>query len=265
MKMNSEEIISKIARLKKSEERIFTNSRIIFSNHLDKEWNTLVTEKSLVIILIEGKIKRILFYTISFEDLKQQIQSIGRGTVVEVVSKNKNDMREKIEELGFEKYLTQFRVSSKDITGVFDSNSSVIEYYNDSIGVEAEETDVSKINKLLWDTFDTRGSHLKTDSDLLENVLNGEFFVYKNSKEEIEMLIQHSNTPKSFYFNQVINRGDKTRFHALTLNLLKKYYDLGGRYAYAWVNEGNIASFRFFEKYTLVEDGVYNSIYCYAE
>lgn len=50
-------------------------------------------------------------------------------------------------------------------------------------------------------------------------------------------------------------------FHALTLNLLKKYCDNGGKYVYAWGDEGNIASLKYFEKYKLLEDGVYNSIY----
>ena len=85
--------------------------------------------------------------------------------------------------------------------------------------------------------------------------------LYKDEINKIEMIIQYKFYHKFFYFNQVINIGEKNLFHALTLNLLKKYCAQGGKYAYAWINDGNIASFKYFEKYTLVEDGVYNSIY----
>ena len=259
--MTSEDIISKIRLLKASKDKIFTNSTIFFQKYPCKNWNVLESEKSLIVVINEQEIKRIIFYTLDFKDLKKMLQNINGNIVIEVVSKNKENMRREIEELGFEHLVTQVRVSSKDISNIFSFNSPIMKYYNDSIGIIAVNSDMEQINKILWNTFDTRSSHLKSKKELIEQIEKGEFYIYKNTDKEIEMLIQYSASPKSFYFNQVINKGDKEIFHALTLNILKKYYEQGGKYAYAWVNEGNIASFRYFRKYTLVEDGVYNDVY----
>mgnify|MGYP004624251357 CR=1 FL=1 len=258
--MTSEKIIAKVTALK-AIKKIYTNSNIIFLKFPNKYWNVYESEKSIVIIVTEQDIKRITFYTVDFEDLKIVIQSIKGNKVLEVVSKDKYYMSMEIEMLGFKKAISQIRVSSKDISAVFNSNSSVIKYYNSSVGITADDSDLEQINQILWRTFDTRSSHLKSKSELLEQIKEKEFYIYKNSNNKIEMLIQYISSPKCFYFNQVINMGDKCLFHALTLNLLKRYYDQGGKYAYAWVNEGNIASFKYFEKYTLVEDGIYNSVY----
>ena len=259
--MTSEDIISKITLLKANKEKIFTNSTIFFQKYPCKDWNVLESEKSLIVVISEQGIRRIIFYTLDFKDLKKIIQNIKGNIVIEVVSKNRENMRREIEKLGFEQLTTQIRVSSKDISNVFSLNSPMMKYYNNSIGITAVNSDMEQINKILWNTFDTRSSHLKSKNELIEQIEKGEFYIYKDANHKIEMLIQYIASPKSFYFNQVINNGDKEKFHALTLNLLKRYYEQGGKYAYAWVNEGNIASFKYFKKYTLVEDGVYNSIY----
>lgn len=259
--MTSEKIVSKIALLKSSKKKVFTNSHIIFSKFPQAEWDVWESEKTIMIVISDCHIKRIIFFTIEFEDLKRGLKSLAGEAVIEVVSKDKLSMEKEIKGLGFERYVTQIRVSCKDISGVFSSKSSVLKYYNKSIGTTAEDSDCEQINDMLWSTFDNRSSHLQSKTELLESIRRNEFWVHKNEKQKIEMVMQCSFFSKCFYFNQVINMGDRCLFHALVLNILKKYYDQGGRYAYAWVNEGNMASIKFFEKYTLVEDGLYNSIY----
>ena len=259
--MTSENIIRHISSLKKQSKRVYSNSHIIFSKYPNVEWKVRESEKSLVVIISEHVIKRLIFYTADFSDLKSCIKPLKGAMVIEVVSKGNNDMKEYIENMGFEKYMTQARISCEDISAVFKSESSVIQYFDSTIGCMAKEIDCNQINELLWDVFDTKSSHLKSDEELLEQIRRKEFYIHKNHENQIDMLIQCIISPKSFYFNQVINNGEKKYFHAMILNVLKKYVNQGGRYVYAWVNVGNIASFKMFEKYTLVRDGVYNEIY----
>lgn len=259
--MTSEDIIAKMALWKVDKKKIYTNSNILLSKYPYKRWSALESEKSLIIVFNEQEVSRIVFYTVDFKDLKEIIQKVTGNIVIEVVSKDKEIMKREIEGLGFRKLTTQIRVSSKDISSVFKLNAPMMKYYDSSIGIVAVDSDLEQINEILWKTFDTRSSHLKSKDELIKQIEKGEFYIYKNENNIIEMLIQHIVSPKSFYFNQVINRGNKKIFHALTLNLLKEYCKQGGKYAYAWVNEGNIASFEYFKKYTLVEDGVYNNIY----
>lgn len=257
----SENIIAKISFLKQQKKKVYTNSNIIFTKFPCRKWSVYESEKSLLIIIVEKEIIRCTFYTIDFEDLKKIIINLKGNLVIEVVSKNKDNMKKEIEEMGLKRIVIQKRVSSKDVSDVFKPNSSIINCYNKSIGSIATDLDIEQINDMLWNTFDIKSSHLKSKEKLIEQIENKEFYIYKNGNNKIEMLIQYKFSPKCFYFNQVINIGEKKLFHALTLNLLKKYCEQGGKYAYAWINEGNIASFKYFEKYTLVEDGVYNSIY----
>ena len=257
----SENIIAKISFLKQQKKKVYTNSNIIFTKFPFKKWSVYESEKSLLIIIVEKQIIRCTFYTIDFEDLKKIIINLKGDLVIEVVSKDKDNMKKEIEEMGLKRIVIQKRDSSKDVSDVFKPNSSIINYYNKSIGSIATDLDVEQINDMLWNTFDIKSSHLKSKEKLIEQIENNEFYIYKDENNKIEMLIQYKFSPKCFYFNQVINIGEKNLFHALTLNLLKKYCAQGGKYAYAWINDGNIASFKYFEKYTLVEDGVYNSIY----
>ena len=259
--MNSADIVAKISVLKKNKGQYFSNSCILFSQYPDKEWEVLETEQSLIIIITEKEIKRIVFYTVNFEDLKQLIQNVGENVVIEVISKDKNYLKDAIERIGFKKLITQVKISCKKVSEVFDANSEIIKFYNPLIGELALESDADEINDILWSTFDTRSSHLKTKAELSKQIARGEFYVHRNENNRIDMLIQQVSSLKAFYFNQVINKGDKTIFHALTINLLKRYCDNGGEYVYAWVNEDNVASFKYFSKYKLMEDGIYNSIY----
>lgn len=259
--MKSEDIVVKINLLRKNRENYHTNSNIIFSKFPEKEWEVLETEQSIVILLTEPDVTRIIFGTVDFNDLKQLVHSIGNNVIIEVVSKDKSYMKSEIEMLGLKKLVMQIRVSCRNVSEVFLHDSKMIKFFDSSVIDYASEADIDQINEMLWNTFDTRSSHLKTKIELSEQIKRGEFAIYKNVNNEIEMIIQHISSPKSFYFNQIINNGDRALFHALTLNLLKKYCDSGGKYAYAWVDEGNIASLKYFEKYKLLEDGVYNSIY----
>ena len=69
--MTSEDIISKIRLLKASKDKIFTNSTIFFQKYPCKNWNVLESEKSLIVVISEQEIKRIIFYTLDFKDLKK--------------------------------------------------------------------------------------------------------------------------------------------------------------------------------------------------
>lgn len=260
--MNSVDIVAKISVLKKNKKQYFSNSCILFSQYPEKKWEVLETEQSIIIIKREKEIKRVVFFTVNFEDLKSLIQNVGENVVIEVISKDKNYLKDEMERIGFKKLTTQVKLSCKKVSEVFEMNSEMIKFYNPLIGELALESDVDEIDNILWNTFDTRSSHLKTKAELSEQIARGEFYVHRNEKNRIDMLIQQVPSLKSFYFNQVINKGDTVIFHGLTLNLLKKYCDNGGEYAYAWVNEGNVASFKYFNKYKLMEDGIYNSIYC---
>ena len=67
--------------------------------------------------------------------------------------------------------------------------------------------------------------------------------------------------PKKFYINQIVNKGKREIIHAILLNRLEEYIKAGGKYLYAWVEERNIASVKFHEKYGMKHDGMWSMSY----
>ena len=67
--------------------------------------------------------------------------------------------------------------------------------------------------------------------------------------------------PKKFYINQIINKTGKEVIHAMLLSRLDQYRKSGGKYLYSWVEEANIASLKFHNKYGMEHDGMWNLVY----
>ena len=258
--MISEEILAKIKELRQIDRRIKTNCYIAFQTEPGKVWDTLESEKSLIIKNYEGGKERILFYTCDFCDLKKLAEQCSSDSTIEILSKNKEDMAQEMENIGYYPLTHMCRVSCADITEVIMSENMTKEY-DPGVGAYADISDAGDIRDILWDTFDTRVSHLPTSEELVEYIKNREFYIIRDDFGQIVTLIQSKISAKSYYCNQVINKGDKENFHKAVYNVLRKYVDEGGKYAFAWVEEENIASLKFFEKYNLKNDGLWNTVY----
>lgn len=153
------------------------------------------------------------------------------------------------------------RVSNPDCRDVLAPGSPVIQY-KDSAAVEAaKEADAEEINEILWSTFHTEVSHLLTDDELREKIREEQVFVHRNEYGGIGALLQAEVMPKKFYINQIVNKSKKHVIHAILLDRLGKYIEEGGKYLYAWVEDKNIASLKFHEKYGMAHDGTWSMIY----
>ena len=131
-------------------------------------------------------------------------------------------------------------------------------YFDPAVGEPAADRDIPEINRLLWDTFHTEISHLLTDEELLEKA--GQLTIHREGRT-IDALLQAEVLPKKFYINQIVNRGNRKNIHAMLLNRLKAYTEAGGKYLYAWVEDRNIASQKFHQKYGMKHDGMWNVLY----
>ena len=125
----------------------------------------------------------------------------------------------------------------------------------------ANEQDAEEINKILWVTFHTEISHLLSDDELRDKIRDEQITVHRNKDNHIDALLQADIMPKKFYINQVVNKGEKKAVHAILLNRLEQYIGAGGKYLYAWVEDKNIASMKFHEKYGMKHDGMWSMIY----
>lgn len=252
-----------IKSLKLSGEKVHSNCFYHFSN-IESVWEGDCSGQSLFVVNEEKGVKRIWFYTISFEDLQRLIQDTLDDTqeyLIDIVSKDKKMYYNDLSVAGFELFTCMTRMANKDITDIWEGDSPVLSYEGKAEGEKPTVTDAETIKNKLWEIFDTRISHLPNQSEVEDSIKNGEFTIYRNDDFEIVTILQSVVKPSSFYINQVYNVADKEIIHSILLEELIKYHEHGGKYLYAWVEESNIASQKFHRKYGMYHDGLWDVIY----
>lgn len=248
------EINSTVMKMKRQGRKIKSNVYTA-ANPLMK-YNTAVTPETVAYLEEDHGIKRLKFYTVSTEDLQQVLGSIPEPVTVDVVTKDPEDLLCEMQNAGYILLARMRRLVNRDITEVMKG----MELSNDPMGGSAHVEDAETINRLLWEVFDTRVSHLMSDSELAEAIRKGEVFVEKE-QGKIVTVLQRTVERNQFYINQVINRSDSFRVHSLLKKELFRFYENGGRYLYAWVQDSNIASNKFHAKYGMIFDGLYDLVY----
>lgn len=221
----------------------------------DKLWSV---DDEFVFSYEDHGIHRLIFFAKEWDSADRLLTQIDSGRYyLEFTTRNRDEYIPK----GSALRVAMMRFSNPDCRGALAPGSRVIQY-KDSAAVEtAKESDVEEVNAILWSTFHTEISHLLTGDELREKVRKGLVSVHRNENGSIDALLQAEVMPKRFYINQVVNRSEKHVIHAIVLNRLEKYVEEGGKYLYAWVEEQNIASLKFHEKYGMKHDGMWSMLY----
>ena len=204
-------------------------------------------------------IARLVYFAEDWNAVDKLLYTVKSGHYyLEFMTKNQDEYRPK----NAIDAVAMMRLSNPDCRGVFESNSAILRY-KDTVKVEvAKEQDVGEINKILWSTFHTEISHLLSDDELRIIIRNGQITVHRGVDNKIDAILQADIMPRKFYINQIVNKGEKKAIHAVLLNRLDQYISAGGKYMYAWVEESNVASLKFHEKYGMKHDGMWDMVYC---
>ncbi len=199
------------------------------------------------------------FFVESYDILDKLIMSIDqRKYYLEFMTKNPEEYKPKETNL----VARMIRIANLDCSGILKENALILKY-KDSVDVSnASEQEAEEINRILWNTFHTEISHLLYDEEIRAKIREGKITIHRNVEGCIDALLQADVMPKKFYINQIVNKAEKNVIHAILINRLQKYIEAGGRYIYAWVDDTNIASVKFHEKYGMKHDGMWNMVYC---
>ena len=200
-------------------------------------------------------INRLFFFVKDKDELGSLISSVDKGIYfVEYMTKDPDELTiERATVIARMK-----RMVNKDCRSVLD-DPVLSGYRNDTAGEYADVKDAHEINSILWSVFQTEISHLLSDEELEEIIKAKKMIIHRS--ERIDALLQLEVMPKKFYINQVVNKADKSVIHAMLLSELAKYVQNGGQYMYAWVEENNIASMKFHQKYGMNHDGMWNLVF----
>ncbi len=211
---------------------------------------------SFVLICEDHGIKRLIFFADSQETLEILLGKLPRGEFfLEYMTKNPDTFS--LESCAPEARLKRY--VNPDCSSVFSLESRVLKYRDDTVGEAAKIADASEINALLWSVFRTEISHLQTDKELAEQIEKDNVYIHRSDK--IDAVLQTDILPKKFYINQVVNKAEPSVIHAIMLKRLGQYVQNGGKYLYSWIEEENIASIKFHEKYDMHHDGMWNLVF----
>lgn len=254
------EIWGQIEVLKKQgrvQSNLYSNAHVIL-DHLDE---AVFTNKTILATFLDHGVRRLYYYTLDFSDITAAAEKLSSGVcVLEFMTRDPSEYRDFLQSAGFLPLAGMMRMAVDDCAAAF-QNPEISGFYNASIGYYPDETEAEEINRILWQVFDTRISHLCTDEEIVDALRKREITIHRDENRTIEAVLQAVVNPKKFYINQIYNGTEKRIIHAMLLNRLKAYIDAGGKYAYAWVAEDNNVSIKFHKKYGFLPDGMWNMVY----
>lgn len=251
--MDTQIIYEKIKRAR--ERQLLTNCYTIdLPEVADQLW---MKEDDFIFSYKDQGIKRLIYFAKDWYVVDELLKLIDSGRYfLEFMTRNPDEYVPS----GLTLIARMMRLSNLDCRSVFMEGSSVMQYMNENVGERAREEDAKEINQVLRDTFRTEISHLLSDAEMRDKVAAGQVTIHRDDR--IDAILQADVKPKKFYINQIVNKTDRSIIHAILLNRLKQYVKGGGKYLYAWVEDTNIASLKFHEKYGMRHDGMWSMIYC---
>lgn len=260
--MNTAELINRISLLRKTG-MVITNCFVSFDPSDKTEYEVFSSEKTIIIINCEYKVKRVWFYTTDSQDFAELAASSLNKTeyTLDIIGRDPSLLKDELASAGFTCIAEMMRLSNNNISEVFSSDSAVHKYLDCEHGITAEASDAEEISDILWRTFDTRISHLPDNAKLADMISKGQFMIRRNREQKLVSLLQTVAEPKKLYINQVYNSTEPEIIHAMLLNKIKQYCNQGGKYLYSWVEKNNIASMKFHRKYNLKHDGLWDIVY----
>lgn len=237
-------------------QRFLTNCyRIDLLEKADRIWER---GEAFVFSYRDHGISRLIYFAQDWSSLDDLLDGIGAGKwFLEYMTKDPDEYHPSSGRL----VTRMLRMANPDCRGVFGVDSQVAQYRSASKTELATEEDAEELTTILWKTFRPEISHLLYADELKPLIQAGQVTVHRTDGR-IDALLQADVMPKKFYINQIVNLGERKHVHALLLDRLEKYVAAGGKYLYAWVDETNIASIKFHNKYGMKVDGMMSVIYC---
>lgn len=255
MLISTAKLIEQVERIRSSGRRVFSNNYAPLGSMPDTDWAVTVSEQSVCIFLDEPGVCRVRFFTTDLSDLAAALSRETRELTFDIVTRVSGEHDDAFSRIGVSKLARMQRMCCSDVSVYLsDHTNSHVD------PIKASIDDLPSIKATLWSIFDPRISHLQTDEEMERSIKAGEISILRENGC-ITSLLQAIVHPKRFYINQIYNSGPSEYIHSMLRKELASYCAHGGRHAYAWVQDSNIVSIRFHEKYGMKPDGLWTEIY----
>lgn len=228
----------------------------------DVDFNVAVGESALAFSFDDSGVERVYYFAHDEEGLSLVLSDFESGSLVEVVSRDREEGKAALVKAGYRHYATFVRIACPDLKEhLYESiPQSLLALTEEGVGRTAKVEDASRVLDVLHATFDENTSHIPSKVDMVAQIEQGSVRLCEDDKG-ISSLLMFRIEGKKFYINQIFNRESKEIIHSILLTCLQNAMQIGINYAYAWVDEANTRSLAFHARYGIKPDGLYSISY----
>lgn len=267
-------IYKKINEIQKSISQIKLVGKTVYTNYYNQCKDCLEqlkcwkTEKAIVFEYNDLGIKRIYFYAVDTNDLISLLSTVDAGSVIDIITKDKNKLSEVFRVAGYKRYAEYGRFyinSNNERTQEFRNSLHEEQVQNLIVNGEYGEpaliSDAEEIDKQLREEFDPYESHFYSLEKLREHIAKGWVWVVKKDDKIVAANLFEIQGRK-VYGAYLYNKDEVDVMYSLVTKTDEYIAKQGVIYAYCWMRLNNIRAVRFNQKYHgFVADGLYDIIY----
>jgi len=226
------------------------------------ELEVIKSKEAVVFSFVDQGVKRVFYCASNSGALKGLLGQVSPGSVIEVVSRDRLECADMLEQPTFEQFAVFMRVSCPDLSAGLHKRipPELLAVEDGLYGESATISEARDVRDLLTSLFDPRTSHISSLAQVEQEIRDGRVWVYKD-QNGIASLLVSLLTGKKFYINHIYNRAEREVIHSILLTRLHQAMRQGINYAYAWIEEGNQRSLAFHARYSMSPDGLMDIYY----
>lgn len=261
-KMSIDDIFLLMKKIKAERKKIIQNYYMNYNN-TDMEFDVYQGEGTVVFCCMDGNgVYRCFFYSNAPKVLSSILSSLQKDTIVDYLSRVKEEDHSWLTEAGFLPYALYIRVGKKIEDPGIEKTRELMEFfsgmYDSQCGQYATLEDLESLHHLILQVFDCKKEHCPTKEDLVEYIKNKWVLIYKEDNEILTYFV-YQIIGKRYYSN--------LSYNAITADILynlerrareeaQARYDVN--YMDAWYDSKNKKSLR---RCIMPFDGTYDYIY----
>lgn len=261
-KMSIDDIFLLMKKIKAERKKIIQNYYMNYNN-TDMEFDVYQGEGTVVFCCMDGNgVYRCFFYSNAPKVLSSILSSLQKDTIVDYLSRVKEEDHSWLTEAGFLPYALYIRVGKKIEDEEIENKSNIrdilSELYDSQCGQYAALEDLDQLYDLIVKVFDCRKEHCPTKKELAKYIENQWVLVYKEDNEILSYFIYQVHG-KRYYSNISYNTVTADILYSLERRALEEAqlrYDLN--YMDAWYDTKNKKALR---RCIMPFDGTYDYIY----
>ena len=261
MNMKNNNFYIKISQIRKKAKYFHSN---IYQSSFSQILNIVETEETVAILVQDRDVKRGYFATGNLDELVSIIKKWPYGTGIEFLSKAENcDIKEYFEAAGFVQYAVYIKTENKKLPDTLKHIDTDRFRYNEcekfisDISIE----DSKEIHNLLYKAFNPLTSHIESENELQDRIMNGNIVIHKENGK-IVTILTFNVKPKAIYMEHMLNEGKSEYMHMLYYAVLKNNMNKGVLTSDTWIRKTNVRAFNFVRRYGLFPGSLKNFVFC---